>query len=211
VQRWVSDLAERRQAEEERERFFAISLDLLAIIDAGGQLRQISPAWERVLGYDRQQLIGRSFAELVHNGDKAATMRHLKDASGNQTVDTFETKATHSDGSYRWFSWNVTPISKEQYVYVVGRDITELKRSQQLFEGVLQSAPDAMVLINPEDSIVMVNRQTERVFGYEQHEMLGRPIEILVPERYREQHPANVASFEKVSNVHGRLLGIAAG
>src|SRR5690606_41903757 len=45
---------------------------------------------------------------------------------------------------------------------------TELKRSQQLFEGVLQSAPDAMVLINPSGKIVMVNRQTERVFGYEQ-------------------------------------------
>ena len=200
VQRWVSDLAERRQAEEARERFFAISLDLLAIIDASGKLRQISPAWDRVLGYDRQQLIGRSFAELVHDDDKATTIRCLKDASGNQTVDTFETKAIHSDSSYRWFSWNVTPISKEQCVYVVGRDITDLKRSRQLFEGVLQSAPDAMVIINPEGRIVMVNRQTERVFGYEQNDMLGQPIEMLVPERYREQHPANVARFFAASS-----------
>ncbi len=208
VQRWVSDLAERRQAEEERERFFAISLDLLAIIDAGGQLRQISPAWERVLGYDRLQLIGRTFAELVHNDDQSATMGHLQIASGNQMVDTFEARAIQADGSYRWFSWNVTPIAKEQCVYIVGRDITELKRSQQLFEGVLQSAPDAMVLINPSGKIVMVNRQTERVFGYEQRELLGQPIEMLVPERYREQHPANVARFFAAASVRPMGAGL---
>jgi PAS domain-containing protein len=59
VQSWVSELAERRQSEEERERFFALSLDLLAIIDDGGRLRQVGPAWSRLLGYEREQLAGR--------------------------------------------------------------------------------------------------------------------------------------------------------
>jgi PAS domain S-box-containing protein len=201
VQRWVSDLAERRQAEEERERFFALSLDLLAIIDRDGRFRQTSPAWNRVLAYDRTQLVGRSFADVVRDEHHAVSMRCLKEVCDKGTPGSFEAKAKHSDGSYRWISWNVTPIAKEQCVYVVGRDITELKRSQQLFEGVLQSAPDVMVIINSTGRIVMVNRQTEHVFGYQRDEMLGEPIEMLIPERYGSRHPANVDGFFASSSV----------
>ncbi len=193
VQSWVSDLAERRQAEEERERFFALSLDLLAIIGEDGLLRQTSPAWERLLGYERQQLTGRSVVELIHPDDRVHAKQRLDVTT--QSADTFEVRALHQDGSHRWFSWNITPIAKERCVYVVGRDITELKRSQRLFEGVLQSAPDAMVLINPQGAIVLVNRQTESVFGYNQAELIGQSIELLVPEAYRAQHPAHVAHF----------------
>jgi PAS domain S-box-containing protein len=201
VHSWVSDLAERRQAEEERERFFALSLDLLAIIDDDGCLRQVSPAWERLLGYEQGALAGRAFAEFIHADDLQAANTRLRAVTGNRSADSFEARTLHRDGTHRWFSWNVTPIAKEQCVYVVGRDITELKRSQQLFEGVLQSAPDAMVLINPQGRIVMVNKQTEHVFGYTQDEMLDHPIEMLIPVRYRERHPGHVAGFFAASSV----------
>lgn len=195
VQDWVSDLAERRQAEDERERFFALSLDLLAIIDKAGQFRQVSPAWERSLGYRRDQLTSHPFVEFLAADDRPSIGQQLHDAARHQSARTFESRVLAADGKQRWISWNVTPIAKEHCVYVVGRDITELKQSQQLFQGVMQSAPDAMVLINPQGRIVMVNQQTERIFGYSQPEMLGQPVELLVPERYREQHPAHVASF----------------
>lgn len=201
VQGWVSDLAERRQSEEERERFFALSLDLLAIVDQEGHLRQVSPAWERLLGYDREKVVDRPFVELIYAEDSRSVTEHLEAAAKGQTVSMFEARALHSDGSYRWLSWNVTPIAKERSLYIVGRDITELKQSQQLFEGVLQSAPDAMVLVDRRGQIVMVNRQTERIFGYGQDEMLGQSIEMLVPERYRAQHPAQVARFFDSSSV----------
>lgn len=207
VQAWVSDLAERRQAEEERERFFALSLDLLAIIE-GGKLRQISPAWEHLLGYDRGQLAGRPFLDFVHADDRPATARCLNAVARDRTADVFEARALHSDGTWRWVSWNATPIAKEQCVYIVGRDVTELKKSQQLFEGILQSAPDAMVLLNPQGRIVMVNRQTARVFGYAQEEMLGQAVEMLIPERYRANHPAHVAGFFASSSVRPMGAGL---
>jgi protein-histidine pros-kinase len=73
---------------------------------------------------------------------------------------------------------------------------------------VLQSAPDAMVLINPQGRILMVNRQTERGFGYSEHELLGQPIELLVPERYRRQHPAHVAHFFATASVRPMGAGL---
>ena len=193
VQAWISDLAERRQAEGERERFFALSLDLLAIIDADGRFRQISPAWASLLGYDRQAMVGQPFTDFLHDGDRVSAARWMNAVTA--TAGVFEARALHRDGTYRWVSWNATPIAKERCIYTVGRDITELKKSQQLFEGVLQSAPDAMVIINRDGRIVLTNRQLEQVFGYTREEMLGQPIELLVPESVRAKHPTHVANF----------------
>jgi PAS domain S-box-containing protein len=195
VRSWVSELAERRQAQEERERFFALSQDLLAIVDADGKLGQLSPAWTTLLGWECDTLLGRPFLDRIHGDHRTVAARNLEVTQAQQKAATFEAKAVHSDGTTRWVSWNVTPIARERSLYIVGRDITELKRSQQLFEGVLQSAPDALVLINSQGQITLANHQAENIFGYTQDELLGQPIELLVPHRFREKHPLNVAGF----------------
>jgi PAS domain S-box-containing protein len=210
VRAWVSELAERRQAEEERERFFALSQDLLAIVDAEGKLGQVGPAWTTLLGYERENLLGRPFLDCIHDNDRAAAAaRSLDLAQAEQKAATFEAKVVHADGSTRWVSWNVTPIAREKSLYIVGRDITELKRSQQLFQGILQSAPDAMVLINAEGRITLINRQAENIFGYTQEELLGQPIELLVPHRFRANHPSHVQGFFASSSFRPMGSGLA--
>jgi eukaryotic-like serine/threonine-protein kinase len=201
VQRWVNELAETKQTAEERERFFALSLDLLAIIDEHGSLRQTSPAWERLLGWNREQLTDAPFAQFLHCEDRHTVSNRLENGTDHGAAAAFEARAMHCDGSYRWLSWNVTPIAQERSLYVVGRDITELKQSQQLFEGVMQSAPDAMVIINAQGRIVMANNQMENVFGYSQEEMLGQPVEMLIPKQYRDHHPQKVVGFFATSAV----------
>ena len=70
-----------------------------------------------------------------------------------------------------------------------------LKQSEARLRQVVESAPNAMVMINRSGEIVMVNMQAERVFGYARAEMLGQSIEILVPERFRSSHPGLRSSF----------------
>lgn len=209
VRAWVSELADRRQAEEERERFFALSQDLLAIVNADGKLGQVSPAWTALLGYERDVLLGQPFLERIHDDNREAAARNLDAAQSEQKATTFEAKAVHADGTTRWVSWNVTPIARERSLCVVGRDITELKRSQQLFEGILQSAPDALVLIDAQGRITLANYQAENLFGYTQEEMLGQPIEMLVPHRFREKHPTHVAEFFASSSFRPMGSGLA--
>lgn len=212
VRAWVSELAERaerRQAEEERERFFALSQDLLAIVDAEGKLGQVGPAWTTLLGCERDALLGGLFLDRIQSDDRTVAARNLEAAQTEQKPATFEAKAVHADGTTRWVSWNVTPIARERSLYIVGRDIAELKRSQQLFEGILQSAPDALVLINAQGGGTLANRQAENIFGYTQEELLGQPIEVLVPHRFREKHPAHVAGFFASSSFRPMGSGLA--
>jgi PAS domain S-box-containing protein len=70
-----------------------------------------------------------------------------------------------------------------------------LRKSEERFRQVLESAPNAMVMVGPTGLIEMVNAQTERMFGYARNELLGKPIEMLVPERYRRNHSGLRTSF----------------
>jgi PAS domain S-box-containing protein len=91
--------------------------------------------------------------------------------------------------------WNARLIPGESSIYLVGRDITARKQAEQTFQQLLESAPDAMVVVNQTGTIVLVNAQLERLFGHSRSDLLGRPIETLVPSQFRDNHPPKVAKF----------------
>jgi protein-histidine pros-kinase len=74
-------------------------------------------------------------------------------------------------------------------------DITERKRAEERLRLVVEAAPNAMIMVNPEGKMTLVNAQTEVVFGYTRQELIGHPIEILIPERFRSRHPSYRNSF----------------
>src|SRR5713101_7607633 len=101
------------------------------------------------------------------------------------------------DGSEFPVEIGLNPIETDEGTMVLSAivDISARKRLEERFRRVVESAPSAMVMINGAGQIEMVNAQAERVFGYAREELLGQPVEMLVPERFRGHHPGLRTAF----------------
>lgn len=126
----VGAFIERRRVEEELDRFFTLSLDLLCVAGFDGYFKRLNPAWERVLGYTSDELLARPYLEFVHPDDRAQTMTEADKLSGGGQVLAFENRYRAKDGSYRWLEWAAVPYPSEQTIYAAARDITERKDAQ---------------------------------------------------------------------------------
>lgn len=116
----------------ERNRVWEMSRDLLAIIGFDGFLKTINPAWEATLGHDTKTLLSIPFHEQVHPDDYDAVQSIVKRLLHGETVERFESRVAHADGSWRWISWTLVP--EGDVFYAVGRDVTPEKAAAHELE-----------------------------------------------------------------------------
>ncbi|BCM90973.1 aerobic respiration control sensor protein ArcB [Abditibacteriota bacterium] len=124
----LTDITERKQAEEERDRFFTLSLDMLCIVDGRGFFRRFNPAFEQTLGFSYVELTSHSLLHFVHPEDLASTRIALQDLWVNGATQQFVNRFRCQDGSYKWLSWRSTPYGGLNYA--AARDITALKQAE---------------------------------------------------------------------------------
>ncbi len=126
----IGQFMERKRAEEELDRFFTLSLDMMCVAGFDGYFKRLNPAWERVLGYTREELLARPYLDFVHPDDRNPTTTEADRLSGGGRVLSFENRYRAKDGTYRWLQWNAVPLSSEQTIYAAARDITERKQAK---------------------------------------------------------------------------------
>jgi PAS domain S-box-containing protein len=182
------EVTDRDQEAAELYRLFNLSMQMLCIAGSDGYFKRVNPAFEKTLGYRPNEMLNRPFLDFVHPEDREATVRQMKALAKGQPTLQFENRYRCSDGSYRWLSWTSSPQSKAGVLYATAFDITERKRAEGLFRALLESAPDAVIVVDGGGQIVLVNTTAERVFGYRRSEMIGKPIELLIPRRHRHRH-----------------------
>jgi PAS domain S-box-containing protein len=122
---------DRRRAQEELDRFFTLSLDMLCIAGFDGYFKRINPAWERILGYSEAELLSRPYMDLVHPDDRDLTLEQASRLTKGQDVASFENRYFHKDGTLRWLMWTSAPFPQHQIVYAAARDITERKAAEE--------------------------------------------------------------------------------
>ena len=127
----LMDITARRQAEEERDRFFTLSVDMLCIAGFDGYFKDLNPAWERTFGFSREELLAKPFLEFVHPEDQEATAAAAARLSAGSEVVSFENRYRCKDGTYRWLAWDSAPFAEQQLIYALARDITQQKRAEE--------------------------------------------------------------------------------
>ena len=149
----LADISERKAAEADRDRFFQLSHDMLAIIDRDGYFTQLNPAFTETLGYSIQTLTAQPFIEFVHPDDRVRTLAEAEIiARGNPTVG-FENRYRTQNGVYRWISWNVVPFAEQELLYCVARDVTDRKRT----EAKLKASNDQLKLLSTTANELLLN------------------------------------------------------
>lgn len=133
-----------RAVQELEDRFFANSIDMLCMLDFNGYFKQLNPAWERTLGFTREELMSRPFIEFVHPDDRERTLKQNADVRSGWPALSFENRYLCKDGSYRWFRWNAAPNSTEKVIYSVARDITASKQAKEEREQLVRELQAAL-------------------------------------------------------------------
>jgi len=130
------DLTEQRRLEDQRNRFFEQSLDLLCVAGFDGLLREVNPAWSKTLGWSEAELVSRPWIEFVHPEDREATLEVGRELQSGRPLLTFENRYVCKDGSIKRLVWNSYPSVPEQLIYGIARDVTEIRLlEKQLFQS----------------------------------------------------------------------------
>jgi PAS domain S-box-containing protein len=186
-------------------------------VDLDGRVATWPPAAERLTGRAAADALGMPLAEVRGGEDGAAAVEALlaRAASGEGARD--EGWWTRADGRSWWGEASVAPVrggdGEVAGCSVVVHDATarreadvEMRRARATFEGILAIASDAVVCVGEEQRIQFFNAGAERIFGYGAAEVLGAPLETLIPERHRPAHAERVRAFGD-GTVHARRMG----
>jgi protein-histidine pros-kinase len=175
--------------------------DAMLVADQDGRILLVNSHVEELFGYSRDELLGRPVEDLVPERLRAEHPRHRQDYARDPRrrpmgagVSLF---ALRKDGREFPAEISLRPLRDEAGLLTIAaiRDVTPWRRAETKFRGLLEAAPDAMVIVDPTGRIVLINSQAERLFGYAREELLGRHVEDLVPHAARSAHPAHRGAY----------------
>jgi PAS domain S-box-containing protein len=193
------DITLRKHAEEEllesEARFRAMANTAPVMIWVSGPDKLctfFNRGWLDFTGRSLEQELGNGWAEGVHSDDLEHCLEVYRNSFDARQLFTMECRLRRNDGEYRWVLDSGTPrfASDGAFLGYIGSciDITERKRGEEKFQLVLDAAPNAMIMVDSAGVITFANAPAATVFGYSLSELIGRHIETLIPERFRDRH-----------------------
>ncbi len=169
----------------ERDLIWSASNDLLCVADLDGYFVELNPAWTETLGWSEEDMRSRPFLDFVHPGDQGTTRAAAARLSDGKAQLSFENRYRHSDGTYRWLSWNAVP--RDGRIYATVRDVTRVKRQAEELDRrtrerdrVWQSTNDLMGTAGFDGYMKSVNPAWTRMLGWTEEELLAHPFADIV-------------------------------
>jgi formate hydrogenlyase transcriptional activator len=204
----VHDLTERKRVEARlltsenlyRALHESSPVGICQVATQTGRFLGVNPKYCEIAGRSEEDLLERDFQSITHPDDLPENLEKLRQLREGETRQYEMAKRyIRPDGSVRWVEAKIVamwaPGATATWHMAIVQDITEQKHAETRLRGLLQAAPDAMVVMNAEGRIVLINAQTEKLFGYQREELLNREIEMLVPQRFRGKHQGHRAHY----------------
>jgi PAS domain S-box-containing protein len=171
---------------------FDLSPDLLCLLDQYGRFLKVNKCLDLALGYGECNLIGKNMLDFIHPEDKESSFKQIEDLYKNEVVFLFKNRYRCANGRYKSFSWNAS-LLPDKTIYASAREITHyLKVQNQLAKAltdnqkIYDNSLDVLCTINAEGEFIKVSKAAKAVWGYEEHELLGKKTLELV-------HPDDIA------------------
>jgi two-component system, cell cycle sensor histidine kinase and response regulator CckA len=197
----VRDITNHGSVEAKFQGLMEAAPDAIVTVDTAGIIRLVNRQSEALFGYQRDELVGKEVEVLVPGRVNAVHPENgvgdVVDAMMSPLGPSVELSATRKDGTEFPVDISLSSLDTEAGVLVSAtvRDVSDRKRTEAEFEGLVETAPDAIVAVGPDGMIHLVNRQAESLFGYTREELVGQAVEVLVPARVLAGHPADRARY----------------
>jgi PAS domain S-box-containing protein len=167
----------------------------IVMVDANGQIVLVNKQTELLFRYSSEQLLGEQVELLVpyrfRSGHPEMRNSYFRNPIARPMGMGRDLFGLRRDGTEFPIEIGLSPIHTNDGLFIVSAivDITERKRLEARFRATVESAPTAMIMVDPAGTMVLVNRETAKIFGYNQEELLGAKVETLIPDRFRSNHP----------------------
>lgn len=197
------DVSERQRAEDAVRRLAQVvekSTNLVGMADLDGKLFFVNPTFYQAIGCTKEDVLGKHFGAIMADSNPQSLAQDLGAKMYQPGGWMGEVQLRRCDGTELSVALTAQPLTDNQGrvtgTFGIARDITERKRaeealqqSHEMFEALFESSPDAMLATDTEGLIVKLNFQVERLFEYRRSELLGQPVEMLIPGHFRRSHP----------------------